>query len=310
MRIYLAPMEGITTYLFRNAFDKFYGGIDCYYTPFIANRHMIQKERYEADPAHNEGLRVVPQVLTNDIDAFVSLSEQFAALGYDEVNLNLGCPSGTVVSKRKGSGMLYDPEKLDDFFTLAFKRSPLPISVKTRIGIRELSEWDEILSVYKKHPIKELIIHPRLQKQFYREMPDLASYVKATKALDIPLCYNGDIYDADSMKRILEAAPDTQAVMLGRGLLRNPELPMILLGKKDADAPRNMDRFLAFHEEIVSEYKQIMAGEVQLLHRMKELLNYLVYYISNHPEDDIKKIRKAKSLPEYMSAVRIVARNQ
>ena len=94
MKYYLAPMEGLTTYNFRTNWNRYYGGMDKYFTPFISNRHMNSRERNDVMPEHNEGMYTVPQILTNKAEEFLSLAEQLAGYGYCEVNLNLGCPSG------------------------------------------------------------------------------------------------------------------------------------------------------------------------------------------------------------------------
>lgn len=140
MKFYFAPMEGITIYLYRNAYEKFFGEIDKYFTPFIMpNGKRIFKTRELQDvlPENNEGICVVPQILTKKPEEFIKTEKELKAMGYEEVNLNVGCPSKTVVSKGKGSGFLKEPEELDDFLIEIFEKLDMKISVKTRIGIEE-----------------------------------------------------------------------------------------------------------------------------------------------------------------------------
>ena len=105
MKYYLAPMEGITGYIYRNAYEKFFHNIDKYFTPFIVpnqSRSLKTKELRDILPENNQGMNIVPQILTNDSEGFIVTAKKLKQLGYNEVNLNLGCPAGTVVSKNRG----------------------------------------------------------------------------------------------------------------------------------------------------------------------------------------------------------------
>ena len=118
MRYYYAPMEGITGYIQRNACHAFFPGIDKYFTAFIAPNqrgHFSTREKNDILPQHNKGIYLVPQILTNNAEDFILTVRKLAQYGYGEVNLNLGCPSKTVVSKYRGSGFLAKPEELDHF---------------------------------------------------------------------------------------------------------------------------------------------------------------------------------------------------
>ena len=262
MDIYLAPMEGITTYVFRNAFAKYYGGVDKYFTPFLTASHLKGREERDVRPENNQGINLVPQILANDADSFITIARQLVDRGYSEINLNLGCPSGTVVSKKRGAGVLGDPKLLDELLYGIFEKAEnLKISVKTRIGMEFLSEWDDILEVYKKYPIYELIIHPRLRNEFYSGEVHVDEFMKAanvlcineekhpkdvddkTPALNIgtnrrttSICYNGDIIDLESFDRInglinknhFSDEEEYIPIMIGRGILINPSLPKII----------------------------------------------------------------------------------
>ena len=299
MRFTFAPMEGITSYIYRNAFQEYYGGVEAYYTPFISNVSFSHKEKNEILPEHNKGLRVIPQILSNNADHFLAITKKLANLGYDEVNLNLGCPSGTVVAKRRGAGFLYVPDELDAFLDKVYEQSPLPISIKTRIGMNSTDEWEGILDIFRQYPVKELIVHPRIKKELYNGEPHIDAYKKAAESLPFPVAYNGDITDEAGYKRLLEAAPDTSCVMIGRGLLRNPELALILSG---SEPTYDMERFQAFHDRIFDEYKEEMSGDTPLLFHMKELMLYMCDYLKAD-EKTVKRIRKTGSLAEYRSIV-------
>lgn len=210
MLYYAAPMEGITTYIYRRAHARFYGGIDKYFTPFIAGKKMTTRETRDVLPENNEGVVLVPQILTNKAGDFLEIARRLAAYGYDAVNLNLGCPSGTVAARKRGAGFLSEPEALDAFLYEIYEKCPLKISVKTRLGISNPDEWDRLLSVYAKYPLQELIIHTRLLQEFYTGATHPEAYALAARRLratdggqtwsaGIPLCYNGDILSAESL---------------------------------------------------------------------------------------------------------------
>lgn len=302
MKFYLAPMEGITTFIYRNAYNHYFGGIDKYFTPFIASRKMNRRELNEILPEHNQGLCVVPQILTNRADEFLQITRKIAQYGYDTVNLNLGCPSGTVTARKRGAGFLGVPDALDRFLYEIYAQSPLRISIKTRIGIASVEEWEALLTVYRKYPIAELIIHPRLQKEFYQFTPHKEAFWAASAALsDIPLCYNGDITSPQSLSAVLDTVPQTDCVMIGRGVLRNPALVLQLRGHGNSD-PCSTETLKAFHDEIFDGYAAQMSGETPTLFKMKDLWTYLIESFTDAGKY-LKKIRKASNYSEYKIAV-------
>ena len=240
--LYFAPLEGITTYVYRNAFNRYYGGIDKYFSPFLTAKHIKGREKREVDPENNADFRLVPQILTNKSDFFLAVAKQLEDMGYEEVNLNLGCPSGTVVSKKRGAGLLGDTIMLETFLDEIFEAATVKISIKTRLGMESLFEWEDIYRIYKKYPISELIIHPRLGKEFYKGEVHLDSYIEAAEYFSdagaesatvidkagTRFIYNGDINNIASYRYISETLGENvpYAYMIGRGLLRNPTLAM------------------------------------------------------------------------------------
>ena len=235
MKLCFAPMEGITGYVFRNAYAACYGGVDAFYTPFLSNPVLNQIELHDILPENNRGIRLIPQILANRPENFRSIAETLKDYGYPEVNLNLGCPSGTVVAKQRGSGALREPKELERLLDGIFSTSPLPVSVKCRIGISSENEWEDILDVLLRFPMKELIVHPRLQKEFYRGEVHLSAFRTVYERLcgeesfpdrstRIPLIYNGDICTPEDYRKLVTDFPKIDGVMLGRGVLRDPEL--------------------------------------------------------------------------------------
>ena len=313
MKYYMAPMEGLTGYVYRNAYHKFFRPMDRYFTPFIANKKMSNGEIRDLLPEHNEGMHVVPQILTNRSEDFLAVAKEIAQYGYDTVNLNVGCPSGTVVAKGRGAGLLAEPEVLDHFLYKIFEGYAGKISIKTRIGMEDENEWQDILAVYEKYPLEELIIHPRVRKDFYKGNPRLDAFSYAMEESGHRLCYNGDICSAEDLQDRKERFPDLDRVMLGRGLLCNPFLIEMSktaddVGRKTADdaahdhMQEKKDRLYAFHQEILEGYIQIMSGDRNVLFRMKELWFYLGDCFTN-ADKYLKKIKKSERLVAYQAAV-------
>lgn len=300
MKYYLAPMEGLTTYNFRRTWHKYYGGMDQYFTPFLANRHMNSRERNDVLPEHNAGMEVVPQILTNRADEFLELAEQLAGYGYKCVNLNLGCPSGTVVARNRGAGFLRIPVELETFLDEIFEKCPLGISIKTRIGVEDVAEWETLLAIYERFPMEELIIHPRLQREGYGGTPHLKAFAEALDRFAFPLCYNGDIVSDAALKEILAVLPGTDTVMIGRGILYNPGLLQEL--KSGGTQPINYETLHAFHDELLDGYIEIMSGDTNTLYKMKDLWTFLIRSFPDG-EKSLKKIRKSKHLTDYQIAV-------
>ena len=301
MKFYLAPMEGLTTYIYRTAYHHYFGGIDKYFTPFIASKKMNRREINEILPEHNQGFAVVPQILTNRADEFLAITKRIADYGYTTGNLNLGCPSGTVTARKRGAGFLSVPDALDRFLSEIYEKSPLKISIKTRIGMGSVDEWEYLLKIYQNYPIEELIIHPRLQKELYGFTPHTEAFAAALNTLDMPLCYNGDILSQKTFDAVLSKLPEIDRVMIGRGILKRPSLISELNGA-DCENFCSKDTLRAFHDEIFENYAAAMPGETPTLFKMKDLWTYLSQNFSD-ANRHLKKIRKASNFSEYKIAV-------
>lgn len=318
MQYYMAPMEGLTGYIYRNAYHKHYGSVDRYFTPFITNKKLNYKEINDVMPEHNEGIEVVPQILTNRAEDFLLITEELRRYGYERVNLNLGCPSGTVVSKNRGAGFLALPEELDLFLDEIFLNCKLKISIKTRIGKENPKEWEHLLAIYEKYPMEELIVHPRVQKDFYRNTVNLGAFQLAVEQSSHSLCYNGDICNVAEEARVREAFPQLDKIMIGRGILKRPWLVQEICtcgeGGERRELPiRNESeeklRLRAFHDEILAGYASVMYGDKPTLFKMKELWVYLSESFTNS-EKYIKKIKKCERIRDYEICVDALFREQ
>ena len=302
MRIYQAPLEGITGHVFRRAFYECFGNVDKYFIPFIKpnqHGHLSSKERQDVLPENNEGMYAVPQILTNSVEDFVRTVRKLEKYGYREINLNLGCPSKTVITKGRGSGFLAYPEELDRFLDAVFQQAgDTEISVKTRIVKDGPEEFLHLLEIYNQYPIKELIIHPRVQKDFYKNKPNLEIFRMAYSESKNPLCYNGDIFSVTDYEKFVQEFPDTDTIMLGRGLLMNPGLARVIQQGK----PTDKNTLREFHDRLYEGYQNVLSGDKTILFKMKELWGFLAPAFSNY-EKYVKKIKKAEKLKVYDAAV-------
>lgn len=303
MKLYFAPLEGITGYVYRRAHAKYYGGICKYFTPFLSptkNEHFTNRERNDILPEHNPAY-TVPQILTNQADYFIHTAEKLKEYGYQEVNLNLGCPSGTVVSKYKGSGFLARPVELREFLDEIFQKLDMRISIKTRIGKNSPEEFPALMDIFNDFPLEELIIHPRVQTDFYRGVPDMEAFRYGYENSRNPVCYNGDIVTKKGYEDLLSRYENLSCVMIGRGLIANPGLAENISGQQGFDR----EKFLTFHEEILRGYMQIMSGDRNTLFKMKELWFYMIQMFPGN-EKAYKKIKKAESIRDYETAVKSI----
>lgn len=269
MRYYFAPMEGLTDSIYRRLHHKYFPGVDRYYMPFLSptiHRTLTHKEDRELPLADSVGFAAVPQILTKVSEDFLWAAQVCQDRGYDEVNLNVGCPSGTVVSKGKGSGMLRDAAALDRFLEEIFQGSPLPISVKTRLGLENPEEFPALLEVFNRYPIKELTIHPRVRKQFYDGGVHMDWFDYAVEHSSNPLCYNGDILSLADAEALQRKYPQIDAIMIGRGLIADPGM---LSGGTDAKALEG------FMNELMAVYEVEFGGSRNAIFRLKENWGFL-----------------------------------
>ena len=292
MRYYFAPMEGITDAPYRRVHHSFFPGLDAYYMPFISptmHRTLTNKESRDLPMADSVPFRAVPQILTKVPEDFIWAAEQCLQRGYDEVNLNVGCPSGTVVSKGKGSGMLADPAKLDEFLDTIFQTAPLPISVKTRLGIADADEFPKILDIFNQYPIKELTIHPRVRKQFYNGDVDMDMFRYALQNSKNKLCYNGNLRTLSEVRAFEAAFPEVESVMIGRGLVGNPAMFHPLT---------SAETIRAFHDTLLETYIETFGSARNAIFRLKENWHCMILLFEGS-EKLWKKLRKTTDIAEY-----------
>lgn len=306
MELYFAPLEGITGAEFRRAHHTYFGGVDKYYAPFISptcDHLFTPKEKRNLLPEHNAGIPLVPQLLTKNPDDFTWAADELFAMGYDEVNLNLGCPSGTVVAKGKGSGMLKDPEYLNEFLYQIYRKASGKISLKTRLGLTDPEEFHRILTIFSRYPVPLLIIHPRVRMDYYKVPIRMEYFEQALADYQGALCFNGGLTTAGGVADFANRYPGVDRVMIGQGLLANPALGLQVKGAGTLER----DKLRGFHDELYHGYLENFKSERNTVFHMKELWLFLQRSFDGG-EKLFKQIKKAQDSTHYESAVEEIFR--
>lgn len=298
MQIAFAPMEGITDDIFRTLHHRFFPGVDRYYTPFLSpvteGPPLTPRDLRQVLPENNPDIVLVPQLLTNRASAFLRGAEKLRELGYKEVNLNLGCPSGTVTAKGKGAGFLQNPQALETFLDEIFSAAPLKISIKTRLGMERPEEFYALLELFNRYPVSELILHPRVRQDFYRKPVRMAYFHYAREHSAAPLCLSGGVAVASDLAVRFPEGNEPARLMLGRGLAADPALAARLKGIGTLER----SSLEAFHGQLFEAVCRRAGSPRNAMFHMKELWSYLILMFDNR-ERLAKQLRKAVSLSEY-----------
>lgn len=293
MRYYFAPMEGLTDSIYRQLHHTYFPGIHRYYTPFLSptvHRSLTPKEQRELPIADTLAYDVVPQILTKNAGDFLWMANQCADRGYREINLNLGCPSGTVTAKGKGSGMLTNPDNLDRFLDAIFSQAPVPISIKTRLGFNSREEFPALLDIFNRYPVAELTVHPRVRNAFYKGDVDMESFALAACNSVNSLCYNGNLYTMEQIQKLAVKFQRIDRVMIGRGLIGDPG--MVTPGGTTSESLE------AFCRDLLEAYTEAFGSARNAMFRMKENWRYLSCRFEGS-DKLYKQLRKTTDLDQY-----------
>lgn len=309
-KVYFPPMEGITGYVYRVQHSRFFPGIDKYFTPFVVANYtgkLKHRERADIAPENNAGIPLVPQILGNKADEFIWAASEMKARGYAEVNLNLGCPVPTITKKRKGSGFLDYPEELDRFLDdVCEGLGPMGVclSVKTRLGTDDFSRAGELIEIYNRYPLSELIIHARTQKDMYKNPPDLDVFAQVLEECKIPVCYNGNLFNMDKVGAFEQRFPQVTMLMPGRGIIADPSLGRQIKGGP-ALSKKELQKFM---DSVYRAYFGTLSGERVIINKMKEVWHYAGTQFKD-ADRYLKGIRKAQNAVQYEAAVRVLFDN-
>jgi len=309
-KILLAPIQGVTDYPFRNAFQKYFGSIHSMYSPYLRldkDLHLKRSRIKDVLPENNVGVNLIPQIMTNSSEGFLFLSDFITEKGYSEVNWNLGCPFSMVTNRKLGSGLLPFYNEIDKILNESLPKTKLKVSIKMRIGLEDENEIYKVLPVLDKYAISEIIIHPRTGKQMYKGEINLQVFEKCLKLTKHSICYNGDINTLQDFENLKQKFTSVNTWMIGRGAVSNPFLVSQIKGD---ELPENkIDHFSKFHDELFSHYQNQLSGQSHILNKMRVFWEYFALSFSNDHKS-YKKIKKATSIDKYLKAIEQIYKDE
>lgn len=312
LTLHASPLQGFTDFRFRNTFRKYFGGIDVFYAPYI---RLTGKQEIKGSFArdilleNNSEIELIPQILTNDAEAFLFVARYVQELGYKELNWNLGCPYPMVAKRGLGSGLIKYPEKINNILDKVYSESNIEVSIKMRLGFESSDEILKVFPIFEKYPIKNIALHPRIGKQLYKGGVDLEAFQHAMASTHHKLIYNGDINSVSRFKEMEERFPTIDTWMLGRGMIADPFLPEMIEGNTSLYPENKIERFGKFHDTLFYEYEQALSGPSHVLMKM---LHFWGYFITSFPNSrkGLKKIKKARNILAYENAVKEILLNE
>ena len=278
----LAPMQGLTEVLFRRVYEEcFPGAIPLAVAPFIA---LTRNLRFSTDnaqirdvlPENNVGsIPVIPQILGKEPEEFVLLANRLYELGYTEVNWNMGCPMRAVTAKHRGCGLMPYPDEVRAILDSVVPRLRGGLSVKVRLGLKEKDDIFRMVPVLNDFPLTSVTIHPRLGRQQYTGVPDLETFGEVLPLLKAPVIYNGDLCMADDIRRIHERFPQVADVMVGRGILYNPALPLEVASPPSPLLVREGSQSRLFIRRLMEEIRTTLTNPEAAMRKTKEYWSLL-----------------------------------
>ncbi len=308
IKIYSSPLQGFTDHVFRSVYNHYFTGVDYFYAPYIrlkGGNEVKKSSISDILPENNEGINLIPQVMTNSSDEFLYVSNLVKDKGYRELNWNLGCPYPMVAKRGLGSGLLSQPQVIHSILDEVFQKADIDVSVKMRLGYENNQEIFEILKILNEFPIKNIAIHPRTGKQLYKGKVDLPSFEKCLESTKHEIHYNGDITSVKGFKQLKERFPTVEGWLIGRSLISDPALAL-LIKAEDEKYPQNyLELFIQFHEELVRVYGQNITGEGHLLKKMQQFWEYFILRFPD-AKKGYKKLKKANGLRSYWEGVEMV----
>ncbi|MEZ4528686.1 MAG: tRNA-dihydrouridine synthase family protein [Desulfobacterales bacterium] len=310
-RLCLAPLRGFTTFVFRSVFARFFKGIDLAVAPFVSTVSSTRiKESLLRDilPENNREMPVIPQLIGKNPEDFIALARRLGDMGYDTVNWNLGCPFPQVAKKGRGSGLLPHPDRIDAFLEKVIPAVPVRISIKTRLGRHDVHEIFDLMPVFNRYPITELIIHPRIGVQMYEGKPHLDIFARCLRDSRHPVVYNGDIRTPEDFRKLCTGFPEMDRWMMGRGVLCDPFLPEKIRKpeserEESGKSEEKIRRFREFHNALFAEYLPVFSGTHHLVERM---IGYWHYFAEGFAENRkfVRQLRKTRTAEDYMETVK------
>ncbi len=304
-KIYFAPLQESTDHIYRSSHAKFFGGADKYFAPYIVRQNdgtVKNSHLRDISPINNRDYPLVPQILAGNSADFLFLARLLQDNGYREINWNLGCPYPMVTNKGLGSGLLPFPDRIRTILEASLPKIECQVSVKMRSGLHSDDEIFQLIDLLNDFPLCEVILHPRIAGQLYKGAPDEAVFARVKAQLKHHLVYNGDIESDEYFSRLNVLFSDTTTWMIGRGILKNPFLPLQLKTGAQPETGEKVDLLRNFHDEIFLNYSKLLSGSSHLLMKMNKFWSYFCFVFPD-PHKTFKRIKKAANIAKYDAAV-------
>lgn len=304
-KIEFAPLQGYTDAIYRTIHNKVFGGINCYYSPFIRleKGEVRQKDIKDILPENNENINLVPQIIVNSNEEFLKLTESVCNLGYKRIDINMGCPFPLQTKKGRGAAILQNTKHLEDIVESINSINDIDFSIKMRLGMDSAEDAKGALEIINKAKLHHLTIHPRIAKQQYKGEIDYQTFDYIYQNCLHPIIYNGDILSQEDIYNIINIYPKIEGIMIGRGLLAKPYLAMELNKTIRLSVSERLSMIMKLHDAIYDHYSSVMQGEHQLLLKMKTFWEYLDEEIGKKP---YKAIKKSVNIKKYELAIRLI----
>ena len=303
MEIHFAPLQGYTDFEYRRIHARHCGGVDTYYTPFIRweKGGIREKDIRDILPENNEGLHLVPQIICADTDEFNRLADTIQEHGYEEMDLNMGCPAPMQTKLMRGSGILPYPTRVSALLKEMERRPEVRFSAKMRLGLEGKEEWRELSGMLNSSCLKHLTVHPRIGKQMYKGEVDMDAFNEVYSSIHTPIIYNGDVTSMEQVSYLLERYPGLHGIMMGRGLMARPTLAQECLMGKEMPHEERMSILMQMHEDMLGYCTRKYKVDSQIL---LHIHSFWEYQESQLERKTWKKIMKAGNMKNYLEAIR------
>ena len=276
----LAPMEGVTDIVFRQVIAKA-GRPDLFFTEFT------NVSSYASEKGRNNALErleiaktdspIIAQIWGKEPEHFAETAKALESLGFSGVDINFGCPDKNVNKAGGGAAMIKTPKLAVECFRNAKKNTNLPVSVKTRLGWKDLDEYKTWLStLLNEHPAA-LTVHLRTKKEMskvdahYELIPSIIA-LKNEISPETKLIINGDIKSKAEAYSLHQQYPEVDGFMIGRGVFTNPYCFTDHVATRE-----DLMNLLHLHLDLYEEYSK--------KHRVsyEPLKHFYKIYINNFP---------------------------
>lgn len=302
-KIHFAPLQGYTEDAYRRLHQIYFGGVATYTTPFVRLEHggVRSKDMRDVRPEFNEHVNVVPQIIANGGGEMRILVDYLKSLGYRRIDVNAGCPFPLQTRHGRGSGLLALPDKLRELVEVMNCNSELVFSVKMRLGLDDVNQWQSCISLINDMPLCHVTMHPRIATQQYKGEVNMEAFDEFLSVCKHPVMYNGDICSVEEINRLENRYGERLlGVMIGRGLLARPSLAQEYISGTKLSPDQLVMKIKQMHNALLEHYRRIIPGEAQQLLKLRSFWDYMEPTIGRK---SWKKIIKAGNMKNYLSRV-------